>query len=66
MKAKEPPALTEGRLLARARDKFFRENPELLEMSGLYGSRTPEVYLRNRLVTAFIAGWETAKKQEKK
>ncbi|HAL45523.1 MAG TPA: hypothetical protein DCP47_06375 [Phycisphaerales bacterium] len=40
--------------LAKARNKFFEENPKLLE-----GSASGQ-YLKNRLEVAFISGWNYA------
>jgi hypothetical protein len=47
--------INEGQIIAKARDKFFRDNSNLLE------GRTDGQYLRNRLERAFIAGWDAAK-----
>lgn len=50
-----------GRLLAKARDKFFRKNPDLFETASLYRAEAM-IYLKNRLEKAFIAGWDARKK----
>jgi hypothetical protein len=56
--AKRKIKSNEGRLLAKARDKFFRENPTLL------GLGAAGIYLKNRLEKAFISGWDAGKKYE--
>lgn len=50
--------LSEGQLLARARDEWIEseEGKQCAEVPGAYGQ-----YLRNRLVRAFIAGWNAAR-----
>lgn len=56
MTTKQPkPDLRNAR--AKARDDFFERNASLLK------STTSGVYLRNRLVLAFIAGWDAAKRE---
>lgn len=57
-KAKEE---NEGRLIAEARDKFFKNNIELLVDIGATGQ-----YLKNRLERAFIAGWEAARENQRR
>lgn len=53
----------EVRLLIKARNKFFQENPGLLD--NLRDTVGEYQYLKNRLEKAFIAGWDAAKKESK-
>lgn len=50
-------AKNEGQAIAKARDKFFRDNPTLF-IKGAVGQ-----YLKNRLERTFIAGWNAARKE---
>ena len=49
----------EGQSIAKARDKFFEDNEDIIE------TPTGGRFLKNRLEEAFIAGWKAARQKRK-
>ena len=49
--------------LAKARDQFVADNPSMFDADTL-GRNAADFYLRNRLESAFIAGWHAREKEK--